>query len=39
MFEIPSQPSIKEVLVNEDVIDKRNPPIKAHAEEAAGAER
>jgi len=39
MFEIPSQPSIKEVLVNEDVIEKHNPPIKVHAKEAAGAER
>jgi ATP-dependent Clp protease ATP-binding subunit ClpX len=39
MFEIPSQPSVKEVLVNEDVIDKKNAPIKVHAKEAAGAER
>jgi ATP-dependent Clp protease ATP-binding subunit ClpX len=39
MFEIPSQPSVKEVLVNEDVIEKKNAPIKVHAKEAAGAER
>jgi ATP-dependent Clp protease ATP-binding subunit ClpX len=39
MFEIPSQPSIKEVLINEDVIEKHNAPIKVHAKEAAGAER
>ncbi len=39
MFEIPSQPTIKEVLINEDVIEKHNAPIKVHAKEAAGAER
>jgi ATP-dependent Clp protease ATP-binding subunit ClpX len=39
MFDIPSQPSVKEVLVNEDVIEKKALPIKVYAKEAAGAER
>jgi ATP-dependent Clp protease ATP-binding subunit ClpX len=37
MFDIPSQPTVKEVLVNEDVIEKHSTPIKVHAKEAAGA--
>jgi ATP-dependent Clp protease ATP-binding subunit ClpX len=35
MYEIPSQPNIREVLINEDVIDKAAPPIVMYAKEAA----
>jgi ATP-dependent Clp protease ATP-binding subunit ClpX len=35
MYEIPSQPNIREVLINEDVIDKSAPPIVLYAKEAA----
>ena len=35
MYDIPSQPNIREVLINEDVIDKRAPPIVMYAKEAA----
>ncbi|MFH1132350.1 MAG: ATP-dependent Clp protease ATP-binding subunit ClpX, partial [Pseudomonadota bacterium] len=37
MFEIPSQQNIKEVLINEDVIEKDARPIVVYAKEAAGA--
>src|SRR5262250_262330 len=33
MYEIPSQPNIREVLINEDVIDKAAPPIVMYAKE------
>ena len=36
MFEIPSEPDVKEVMVNEDVIEKQGPAIKVYAKEAAG---
>ena len=35
MYDIPSQPNIREVLVNEDVIDKAAPPIVMYTKEAA----
>ncbi len=35
MYEIPSEPSIREVLINEDVIDKRTPAIMAYGKEVA----
>src|SRR5512147_1789629 len=35
MYEIPSQPNIREVLINEDVIDRAAPPIVMYAKEAA----
>jgi len=34
MFEIPSEPDVKEVMVNEDVIEKQGPAIKVYAKEA-----
>jgi ATP-dependent Clp protease ATP-binding subunit ClpX len=37
MFEIPSEPNVKEVLVNEDVIDSKAAPIKVYSKEAVGA--
>jgi ATP-dependent Clp protease ATP-binding subunit ClpX len=37
MFEIPSEDSIKEVLINEDVIEKNAQPIVVYAKEAASA--
>jgi ATP-dependent Clp protease ATP-binding subunit ClpX len=39
MFDIPSEPTVKEVMVNEDVIEKKAPPIKVYSKEAAGASR
>ncbi|MCC6748704.1 MAG: ATP-dependent Clp protease ATP-binding subunit ClpX [Deltaproteobacteria bacterium] len=39
MFDIPSQENIKEVMINEDVVDNRAAPIVVYAKEAAGAER
>jgi ATP-dependent Clp protease ATP-binding subunit ClpX len=39
MFDIPSQPNIKEVMINEDVIERHVSPIKVYAKEAVGAER
>jgi ATP-dependent Clp protease ATP-binding subunit ClpX len=39
MFDIPSQPNVKEVLVNEDVVENHSQPIKVYSKEAAGAER
>ena len=39
MFDIPSEPNIKEVLLNEDAVEKKSPPIKVYAKEAASAER
>jgi len=37
MFELPSEQNVKEVLVNEDVIDKRTSPIKVYSKEAGAA--
>ncbi|MBK6849430.1 MAG: ATP-dependent Clp protease ATP-binding subunit ClpX [Proteobacteria bacterium] len=39
MFDIPSQDNIREVLINEDVIEKGAQPILVYAKDAAGAER
>ena len=35
MFEIPSQPNVREVLINEDVIARKSPAIKVYAKQAA----
>ena len=37
MFEIPEQPNVREVLINEDVIDQTGPPIKVYAKQAAAS--
>jgi ATP-dependent Clp protease ATP-binding subunit ClpX len=37
MFDLPSEGNVKEVLVNEDVIDKKAAPIKVYSKEAMGA--
>jgi ATP-dependent Clp protease ATP-binding subunit ClpX len=39
MFELPSETNVREIMVNEDVIETRAAPIKVYAKEAAGAER
>ncbi|MCA9664061.1 MAG: AAA family ATPase, partial [Myxococcales bacterium] len=39
MFDIPSQDNVKEVMINEDVIENSAAPITVYAKEAAGAER
>jgi ATP-dependent Clp protease ATP-binding subunit ClpX len=39
MFDIPSEDNIKEVMINEDVIDNHSSPIVVYSKEAAGAER
>ena len=38
MFDIPSEPTVKEVLINEDVVESKAPPIKVYEKEAVGAE-
>ena len=37
MFEIPNQPTVREVLINEDVVVKKAPPIKVYAKQAAAS--
>ncbi len=37
MFDIPNQPNVREVLINEDVIVKKAPPIKVYAKQAAAS--
>ena len=40
MFELPSEQNVKEVLINEDVIEKDGSPIMVYAKDAAaGAEQ